>query len=370
MSIQRRLKAALERAWDSLELGDPPPSVGDAKVDGCVDKLVQLDSAPDRGMAFAIAAGTAEYPYVDPGALQEPAGVDRRGQAAALVGALTIFISHHALTLKLSKDPGVSNPWRELVIDDDWLSRRQRLPSAKYFVSMVDWLRDEPDTKERSARAAALLDRIAYRVVELARGNAIEYPKFSASPRVAMELVQRFLDTVGDRPDAAEAVVCAAARALAVHLPGDVDVERRDTNSPDPIDILLTRDDGTKSGIEVTDAPLSLAKLQHEVVAAMLSLGLTHATVVSRPPSPAEAPAIKAYLDDIYRRMGQRVDLLEIRDIEKWLSMPGMDPGVATTFLWGVGPELDRYSSIQTRRSWLQVLDDYVQAVSQGLVSP
>ncbi|HEV3309328.1 MAG TPA: hypothetical protein VG815_02245 [Chloroflexota bacterium] len=361
-----RLQAALEGAWDSLEAGKPPLSVGDADVDGSVDKLVQLDSAPDRGMVFAIVAGTAEDPYVDPGALQEPAGVDRRGQAAALVGVLTIFINHHALTLKLSKDPGVSNPWRELVIDDDWLSRRQRLASARYFVSIVDWLRDEPGMKERSERATALLDRIAYRVVELARGNAIEYPKFGASPRLAVELVQRFLATVGDRPDAAEAVVCAAARALAEHLPGDIEVERRDTNSPDPIDILLTRGDGTRSGIEVTDAPLSLAKLQHEVVAAMLSLGLTHATVVSRPPSPADAPAIKAYLDDIYRRMGQRVDLLETRDIEKWLSMPGMDPSVATTFLWGVGPELDRYSSIQTRRSWLEVLEDYVQPINEG----
>jgi hypothetical protein len=363
VTIQDRLAAALDRAGHALDTGgtvglEAPPHVVEA-----ARHLVSLDSAPDRGMVLAIAAGTAEDPASDPGALQESAGVDRRGQAKALMVVLTHFRDGRGLTLKVSREPGVSNPWREPVIDDGWLSRRGRLPSAEDFSVLVNWLRDAGTVEERRSRAAGLLDYLAFLVAEHAQSSSFAYPQFYASPRLAMALVAEFLDSTPNRPDALEGVVCAAARAIAASLPGEITVERRDTNSPDAIDVLLSGD-RVASGIEVTDDAISLAKLQHEVVPAMLQHGLSHAVVVARPPADDEIDAISEYLITIFVRFGQRVDLLTVGDIEKWLSMPGLPAEVPSYFLWEIGPELDRHSAAETRRAWLAVLEGYVDAAA------
>ncbi|HZN12890.1 MAG TPA: hypothetical protein VFB78_01370 [Acidimicrobiales bacterium] len=361
MSIQARLESALERAWSALEASGTVELDAPADVVEAATHLISLDSAPDRGMALAIAAGTAEDPASDPGALQDTAGVDRRGQAKALMVALTAFRDGHGLTLKISREPGVSNPWREPEIDDAWLARRARLPSAADFVTLVRWLRDAATEAERRERASSLLDHLAFLIAGLAQGGSFAYPRFSASPRLAMALVRDFLSTTPNRPDALEAVVCAATRAIADALPGEISVERRDTNSPDPIDVLVSGDH-VASGIEVTDDEISLAKLQHEVVPAMLLHGLSHAVVVARPPSDDEVDAIDAYLVTIYRQFQQRIDLLTIDDIEKWFALPGLPIEVPSAFVWEIGRELDRHSAAETRRAWLSVLEGYVNS--------
>jgi hypothetical protein len=175
-----------------------------------------------------------------------------------------------------------------------------------------------------------------------------------------MSLVKDFLESTPNRPDAVEAVVCAAARAIAHALPGELAVQRRDTNSPDPIDVLITGDH-VASGIEVTDEPISLAKLQHEVVPAMLTHGLSSASVVARPAPEAENDSIADYLLTIYHQFGQRIDILTVDDIERWLTLPGLPSDIASQFVWELGPELDRHSAADTRRAWLSVLASYVQ---------
>lgn len=363
MTIQERLKSALDGAWEVLESSaevgfDAPP-----EVVGAARHLVGLDSAPDRGMVLAIAAGTTEAPSTDPGALQEPAGVDRRSQAKSLMATLTTFRDTHALTIKISKEPGVSNPWREPVIDHAWLARRGRLSSAGDFVTLVEWLRGAEPGTERGERSEDLLDFLALLIVDLARSSSLAYPRFSVSAHLAMTLVRDFLSATPNRPDALEAVVCAAARAIAGSLPGEIIVERRDTNSPDPIDVLVSGDH-VASGIEVTDEAISLSKLQHEVHPAMLQHGLSHAVVVARPPIHAEVDQIADFLLTIYRQFGQSIDLLAVDDIERWLALPGLPSEVASHFVWEIGAELDRHSATKTRRAWLSVLDTYVKAAT------
>jgi len=363
VAIEDRLKASLDAAWDELNSGTSVPFHAPRVVIDASANLIELDSAPDRGMILAIAAGTAEDPGSDPGALQDSAGVDRRGQAKALMVTLTHFREEHGLTIKISQEPGVSNPWREPVIDDDWLSRRTRLPSAKSFMLIVRWLRSAPSEQERSERAQGLLNHLAYLIVQLAVGNSLSWPRFRVSPRLAMALVANFLHSTPNRPDATEAVVCAAARAIATALPGNVAVERRDTNSPDPIDVLLIGATGT-TGIEVTDDAIKLSKLQHEVVPAMLELGLSHAVVVSRPPETSDIENIQEYLSTIYKQFEQRIDLLTVEDIGIWLSMPGLPTNVASNFIWEIGPELDRFSAIETRRAWHAILNQYIDSAT------
>jgi len=368
VSIQDRLKAALEQAWTALAAGDKSQFDAPTAVTHAAAHLVALDSAPDRGIVLAIAAGTAEDPNVDPGALQEAAGVDRRSQAKALMETLTQFKAAHGLTLKISRDPGVSNPWREPVIDDGWLAGR-KLPSAGDFVTLVDWLRAAPPPADRRARAEALLVHLAYLIANLAQKNSLAYPKFFVSPSIAMALVNDFLTSTPNRPDAVEAVACAAARTISEAMPGEISVERGDVNSPDAIDVLVIGDH-VATGIEATDEPISLAKLQHEVVPAMLKHGLSHAIVVARPPISAEAEAVAQYVREMYQRFGQRIDVVEIADIELWFSLPGLPSDVATKFIWEIGPELDRYSATETRRAWFDVLSAYVETASKAPDSP
>lgn len=376
MSIQQRLKAALEEAWAALEVGESLDPLGSPEngcplpdaIDEAARRLIALDSAPDRGMALAIAAGTAEDPRSDPSALQVSAGVDRRGQAKALMATLTAFRDEHALKLKISKEPGVSNPWREPRIDGHWV-RSKRLRSAPDFLVLVEWLSAAEAGQARQQLAEGLLRLLARLVVEVARSGSLAYPRFKASPRLAMRLVRSFLAQTPNRPDALEAVVSAAVKAIAACLPGDLSVERGDTNSPDPIDVLVTGD-GVSSGVEVVDMPLTLTKLQHEVVPAMQRRGLLHVAVVAHQPDPKDAEEIQAYISAVYRKFEQRIDILTVDDIETWLAIPGLPESVASWFVWEIGTELDRFSALETRRAWLKVLDDYAAEPEQDQGSP
>ena len=113
----------------------------------------------------------------------------------------------------------------------------------------------------------------------------------------------------------------------------------------------------------MTDDQISLSKIEHEVVPAMLRLGLDRATVVSRGIPVGEASAIEAYVKRAFTHFQQRIDLESVDVIESWLSFPGSDRSLATDFLWGVGLELDEYSGNDNRRAWFDVLTTYAASV-------
>ena len=365
MSITSRTAAALNDAWDAHEAGRPRDYNLPQDVQDAVDTILERGSAPNRQYLLAIAAGTAEHPESNPASLQLPAGIDRRGQAGRVRDALAVFRAERGLTLKISQDAGVSNQWREREIDDGWVSRRRArdVSWASSFLVIVTWLSSSP-VGSRKAHAAELLKLVADRVLTIALGGALDYPRFQATPKLAMELVRAFIDTAPDRPDATEAVVAVAARAFAGALATRPSVTRRDINSPDPIDVLISSSDGAvSSGIEVTDEQITLRKIEHEVVPAMLRLGLDRATVVSRGVARGEVSAIEAYVKRAFTHFQQRIDLETVDVIESWLSFPGSDRALATDFLWGVGVELDSYSGNENRQAWFRVLTEYASSV-------
>jgi len=351
------------RAWTSHEAATPLTSAPPLEITLAVEEILKNGSAPNRQFLLAIAAGTLTDPTSNPAALQQQAGVDRRGMAYKVRDALTTFRESHGLTLKISQDAGVSNQWREPEITGEWVSHRRKQDQswARAFLSIAEWLQgDEP-----ASRARLLLDYVSTKIVDLAVGSALDYPRFRATPRIAMTLVREFLNNSPARPDAMEAVVTVAARTLSTALSPKPNVVRSDINSPDPIDVVITTgsDDPVKSGIEVTDEPISLAKIQHEVVPAMLKLGLDRATVVSGGIPTGNADEIEKYIIRAYTRFQQRIDLATIDVVESWLSFPGTSRELATEFLWSVGEELDQYSKIENRRAWFKVLTDYAEAV-------
>lgn len=371
MAIEDRVRTALEQAWITHQGALSEPSYKQIPIDiiEATDKVLALDSAPYRQFLITIAAGTSEEPASNPASLQLTAGVDRRGQAIRTMKPLSRFIEERGIKLKLSKDPGVSNQWREPEITQEWVAGRQakQREAAEALLGIVEWLKASINATERQIRAQDLLDRSAFRVIQLAAENALDYPRFRASPRTAMQLIENFLALAPERPDAMEAVVTVASRVLAHALDKNIKVERRDITSPDPIDILITSPDGVlNSGIEVTDTYISLAKLQHEVIDAMLRLGLDRAVVVSRGVLPAEAMEIDSMVTRAYTHFQQRIDLVTIDSIEAWLSFPATPRDLAIDFLWGLGEELDKHSNQGNRRAWWTVLTNYAAALHSG----
>jgi hypothetical protein len=369
MSIEARLIAALDQGWDFCGSQAPFDTELPETVSRAVDDILSVDSPPNRIMLVTIAAGTAAEPASNPRAIQMAAGVDRRGQARVPIRVLSKFVEDRGLTLKISKDPGVSNQWREPRIDEDWVGGRrgQALVWASAFHAIVTWLEESATEEARGERAQQLLEFVCFSLVQLAASNVLNYPRFQATPKLAMTLVSEFLRSAPNVPDALEAVVTVAARVLASVLNTSAEVVRGDTNSPDAIDVLLVSSDGrVRSGIEVTDEPITLAKLQHEVLPAMLKHGLDRATVVSRGIDPADAAAIEAWVQASFARFGQRIDLAVPTDIETWLSFPAAPAELATNFLWAVGGELDLLSGDGNRRAWFNTLNDYINSASEA----
>lgn len=369
-SVEQLVGDSLRRAWAQHESKAPFTTALPSEVSDAVAAVLANGSAPNRQFLLAIAAGTLDDPESNPASLQQQSGddgVDRRGMAYKVRDALTDFRDAHGLTLKISQDAGVSNQWREREITQEWVDHRRKQDKtwAEAFLVIAVWLTDSED---RVLAATALLDYVSVRIVQIAVESALDYPRFRATPRIAMDLVRSFLDIAPDRPDAMEAVVTVGARTLSSVLASKPTAQRRDINSPDPIDVVITSetDDTVKSGIEVTDVPIKLSKIQHEVVPAMLKLGLDRATVVSRGTPIDSESEIDKYLVRAFTHFGHRIDLTTIDVIETWLSFPGTPRDLATDFLWGIGEELDQYSKAENRRAWFNVLTDYAEAIEQS----
>jgi hypothetical protein len=365
VNVEEQTASALESALKAHQDGLSIESQLPPQISGAIDLILSQGSAPNRQYLLTIASGTTVNPDSNPASLQIPAGVDRRGQAYAVRDALSDFRNKNGLTLKISQDAGVSNQWREVEITPGWVAgrRKQDRGWASAFMEIVSWLLavEGPD---RQARAEEVLKSAAASIVVLALGSALDYPRFRATPRLAMRLVHDFIAAAPDRPDATEAVVAVAARVLSAVLVNTPSVERRDINSPDPIDVLMKSANGeVSSGIEVTDDHISLGKIEHEVVPAMLKLGLDRATIVSRGVLPNDEAAIEAYLVRAHTHFEQRIDLVTIDVIHSWLNFPGTPRRLPTDLLWGIGEELDQYSNNGNRRAWFDVLTEYAQAI-------
>ncbi|MDN4484025.1 hypothetical protein [Demequina lignilytica] len=336
-----------------------------------VDIILESDSVPNRQFLLAILATVACDGTMSAAALQAAAGADRRSHAKVVGDTLAAFRRDNGLTLKTSKDPGVSNQWRELEINEEWAGRRKAPASklhpgrtwASAFLSIVRFLESHSSAEAKSASSGALLAYSCTQVVVQALGNQLDYPRFRVSVPIAMDLVDDFLDAAPNRPDAMEAVVTAAARTLAIRLGNPLKVVRGDTNAPDPIDVLLVDDaDMPDSGIEVTDAELTTAKLRDEVIPAMFHHGISRALVVCPGIKASDVADVESLLRSSYLNFEQRIDIVDIDTIGTWLVLPGLPAEAATEFMWDIGSELDALSIDGNRRAWHKTLTDHVRS--------
>lgn len=363
MTIHTRVQGALDVAWAARETPERALVMTLGPVSDSMWTVLGTGSTPAWQMLLTILAGTAESPGENPAALQRKGGgVDRRTEARHSSVAFSSFRSEHGLAIKVSKDPGVSHPYRESAVTREWADRRKGNDRlwAEAILTVVEWLREAPSIEERKRRAVVGLAEGASCLVRWAVQSSFTYPKFRTSPRLAMQLVREFLDSAAERPDALEAVMAAATRTLVGELPGDLKVARGDVNSPDPIDITIrNRNDTVVSGIEITDEFITRSKLENEVVEAMLDLGFDSAIVVSRGPSLDDRDDVERYLAQVLIRLGKSIELVTIDVVESWLNFPGLRRDLASDFMTGVGVELDEFSSTANRATWYEVLVKY-----------
>jgi hypothetical protein len=366
MTLETRVSEALEKAWKHHTSPIVVQFSLDEPIRLAVNDVLSRDSTPNRSILLTIPAATAEIPTSNPAALQSSAGVDRRSQAKRLRRVLSDFQDSKGLSLKVSQDPGVSNQWREPQIDSAWVSRRKQHDRfwAQGFLTIVVWLQEATDADEREYRAKELLAYVAYCIVHQASANTFDYHRFPVTPGLAMTLVASFLSSAPNRPDAAEAVVTAAARSLALGMLGGIQVERGDINSPDAIDVVISSEDEVLStGIEVTVDPITHGKLKYEVVPAMQKHGLRRATVFSAGIIDGEEDEIAKLIRDVWNRFQQRIDLVTFDHIETWISNPLAPDELPSRFIWAVGDELDAYSETPNRQAWFHVLQAYTSAL-------
>lgn len=216
MDVEGCALQALESAWQKYLEGDTSYPEIDDDVTAAVDAVFGSNSAPAQQIMFAIAVGVELEPDRDPASLQVKSGADgvnRRTQAEGVGRALNKFCQEKRLTWKVSQDPGVSNPFRELRIDQSWIKERKgnSVKWAKALLVLVEFF--EPECNR--CLASAVVEYIATRIVELSVEQRIEYPKFPATAAIAMRLTRVFLDKCDNRPDALEAAITAAIRVVA-----------------------------------------------------------------------------------------------------------------------------------------------------------
>ena len=362
MDVEARALQALESAWQRYVEGDASyPTIND-DVTAAINAVFDSSSAPAQQIMFAIAVGVELEPERDPASLQAKSGVDgvnRRTQAEAVGRALNQFCQEKRLTWKVSQDPGVSNPFRELRIDQKWINERKgtSVKWAKALLVLVEFF--EPECNR--GMASAVVEYIATRIVELSVAQRIEYPKFPATATVAMRLTRVFLEKCDNRPDALEAAITAAIRVVTRRMAEPLCVNRGDVNSPDPIDIeiISKSDPNNRHGVEVTDNFLTANKLRNEVIEAMKKKGLSRAVVVSRGVSDAEFDGVDKLIRHSRQNLNYYIDLVSIDVIEHWLNFPGYGHLLGGEYINELGDELDRLSTPSMRRCWLNVLEDY-----------
>ncbi|SPT55314.1 hypothetical protein [Schaalia odontolytica] len=362
MDVEARALQALESAWQKYVEGDTSYPAIDNDVMTAIDTVFGSSSAPAQQIMFAIAVGVELEPDRDPASLQAKSGVDgvnRRTQAEGVGRALNEFCQERRLTWKVSQDPGVSNPFRELRIDQRWIKERKgsSVKWAKGLLVLVEFFKAEANREA----ATSVVDYVATRIVELSVAQRIEYPKFPATAAVAMRLTRLFLERCDNRPDALEAAITAAIRVVARRMAEPLCVNRGDVNSPDPIDIeiISESDPNNRHGVEVTDNYLTANKLRNEVIEAMKKKGLSRAVVVSRGVNKAEFDGVDKLIRHSRQNLNYFIDLVSIDVIEHWLNFPGYGYLLGGEYINELGDELDRLSTPSMRRCWLNVLEDY-----------
>jgi hypothetical protein len=337
---------------------NPAPAVPVAIIQAC-QALVMGGAETCRLVALTVTAATAVDPAVPPNIIQAGAGGRdfRSLYKEAVYQVLLAEAAARSAPWQPSRDPFVSNPYREPTIDLDWVKRRNnKLAGAADLLLVVEHVAAVP------ADAAAVLNTLARYEIALLDRAAVTYhipPRLSTA--VTIDLLQRWLagDAGGRRH---QGLAVALLRFAGPSLRDGWDaVESHHVNDPAPYDALCRTAAAICAVGEVKAQTVlidHLRQLAREMDAHQARRGYLFTRSVWLPPEASpESAVLIAFLRD-QDALGRRIAILDVMDAARfWLPLLDGRDDALPSFVRMLTAELDSHAVAEDRRALAQLLD-------------
>jgi hypothetical protein len=353
--VADRMRRCVEAAF--LNEDGALPSLP-ASVDWACQALVTAGAETCRLVALTVTAATAINRAVPPDIIQAGAGGRdfRSLYKEAVYPVLMAAASRRSAPWQPSRDPFVSNPYREPRIDAAWVTRRKgKLAGADALLAVVSHVADVRDDAEAvlahlARHELAMLDRAAviYRIP----------PRLSAA--VVIGLLNRWLmDDSGGRRH--EVVSVALLRFAGPRIVDGWDsVESHHVNDPAPYDALCRGGGVVRAVGEVKAQTVTVDHLR-QLAIQMDSHQARRGYLFTR----TFWMAVGDGADEIVRfvraqdALGRRIEVLDVLEaVRLWLPLLDQRDDALPGFIRLLADELDRHALAEDRRSFAGLLGE------------
>lgn len=357
--IAGRMRRRAEAAFNDVGVVEPSPPLPAGIVLAC-EALVTGGAETCRLVALTVTSATAVDADVPPDKIQAGAGGRdfRSLYKEAIYPVLLAAALRNNAPWQPSRDPFVSNPYREPSIDAAWLARRKnKLAGAEALLTVVGHVAAAPHD------AGTVLYHLARFELALLERSVVIYripPRLSTA--AAIGLLGRWLadDSGGRRHEGASV---ALLRFAGLHLRSGWDrVESHHVNDPAPYDALCKADGVVRAVGEVKAQPIAadhLRQLAMQMDTHRAPRGYLFTRTSWLPPEASvDAIAIAAFLKD-QDGLGRRIDVMDVLDTARhWLPLLDQQDGTLPGFVRLLAEELDRHALAADRRALARLLED------------
>jgi hypothetical protein len=353
--MRQSMEDALRDAGASVSAMPLPTAI----VRAC-ETLVTTGAETCRLVALTVTSATSVDPGVPPDKIQAGAGGKdfRSLYKEAIYPALLAAASRGSAPWRPSRDPFVSNPYREPSIDAAWLERRKnKLAGADSLLTVVSHVAAHPTD------ATAVLGHLARHELALLERSVVTYripPRLSTG--VVVSLLDRWLaeDSGGRRHEGASVALLRFA-GTCIRTGWDV-VESHHVNDPVPYDALCKAEGIVRAVAEVKVQAITVDQLR-QLAIQMDQHKARHGYLFSRAvwlPAPTSEGgiAISGFLRD-QEALGRRIDILDVLDAARlWLPLLDQQDSALPAFVRSMADELDRHALGDDRRSLARLLEE------------
>jgi hypothetical protein len=357
-SVAERMHRCVEAVFEAAETDSDLPPLPYGIAQAC-ESLVLNGAETCRLVALTVTSATAVDQDVPPNIIQAGAGGRdfRSLYKEAVYPVLLAAARRRSAPWQPSRDPFVSNPYREPVIDAAWVGRRKnKLAGAAALFEVVSHLAETRDN------ALAVLRHLALHELALLERSLVIYripPRLSTI--VVIDLLSRWLadDSGGRRHEGASV---ALLRFAGLHLRSGWDVVgSHHVNDPTPFDALCKMENVVRAIGEVKAQTITIDHLRQ--LAAQMDFNqarrgylFTRSTWIPAQNS-ADGSAIREFLRD-QDALGRRIDILDVLDTARlWLPLLDQQDETLPAFVRLLADELDDHALAEDRRALARLLE-------------
>lgn len=349
--IEQHMTASLEARRHSRASGPPPPPGLPMSVREAIAKLASCGGSPFGMVALTLLASKSRYPTLPVAAIQAGQVDFRTLYSKRLRPALCAFIDSMSLATSPTKDAFVSNPFREPVIDADWVTRRRTPDEAGALFTVVEFVDANP------ALATAVFEGYVDALLAHLEQTQVAYPIPSRiTVAQVVEILEEFLvtSTGGSR---LERVTVALLRFVAPDAGWDR-VEGHATNDQRPYDAECFEADVLQALAESKDQPIDLVHLQ-QLVSEMRNAHVHRGFLFTRTRHlPKDMSSIDQYVRSQHL-LGERVEVADLLATARaWLALADQSDADLPRFLQILADELDRWASLAERQDFSRILGE------------